>query len=107
MIWRIRVTRVLQTHGSVRGSTAPARTCGTPLSFYVDVRRFVAIEAGEEEPIWSGDATDAWHSGAPALPSRSHSDIRGQLTNVLGTRSRTADCQVRLSLLSPGSPPTT
>src|SRR5439155_15254743 len=26
---------------------------GTPLSFYVDVRRFVAIEAGEEEPIWS------------------------------------------------------
>ena len=37
---------------------------GTPLSFYVDVRRFVAIEAREEEPISSWDAADAWHSGA-------------------------------------------
>src|SRR5207253_3143199 len=31
--------------------------------------RLVAIEAGEEEPIRSGHATDAWHSGTPSLPT--------------------------------------
>src|SRR5439155_13420283 len=61
---------------------------GTPLSFYVDVRRFVAIEAGEEEPIWSGVATDAWHSGAPVLPSRFLSDISWPAANVLRLSGR-------------------
>src|SRR5437016_11809079 len=64
---------------------------GTPLSFYVDVRWFVAIEAGEEEPIRSGDATDAWHSGAPALPSRSHSDISWPAANDITVQLRACD----------------
>src|SRR3989475_1481421 len=48
---------------------------GVPVSLHVDVGRLVAIEAGEEEPIRSGDATDAWHSRAPILPSRCHPGI--------------------------------
>src|SRR5213594_556233 len=73
--------RVLQPMVPRENQRVQPELAGTPLSFYVDVRRFVAIEAGEEESIWSGDATDAWHSGAPAHPSRSHSDISWPAVN--------------------------
>src|SRR5712691_5050317 len=46
-----------------------------PVSLHMDVGRLVAIEAGEEEPIRSRDATDAWHSAAPTLPSRCHPSL--------------------------------
>src|SRR5712664_1832286 len=35
---------------------------GASVSLHVNMGRLVAVEAGEEEPIRSSDATDSWHS---------------------------------------------
>ena len=37
------------------------------LALHVNMWRLAAIEAGEEEPIGTGDAFDSWHSDAPLL----------------------------------------
>src|SRR3989442_1479558 len=43
---------------------------GTALSLHVYVRRFIAVEAREEEPIRPRDALDSWHSEtSPLVPS--------------------------------------
>src|SRR5207249_2558517 len=60
---------------------AQPELAGAAVSLHVDVGRLVAIEAREEEPIRSGDATDAWHSGAPTLPSRCHPGISSRAAN--------------------------
>jgi hypothetical protein len=36
---------------------------GAALALHVDVRRFIAVKAREEEPIRPRDALDSWHSG--------------------------------------------
>lgn len=36
------------------------------LAFHVNVRRFVAVEAREEQPIWSRNTLDTWHSAGPS-----------------------------------------
>src|SRR3989475_11971291 len=64
-----------------------------PVSLHVDVGRLVAIEAGEEEPIRSGDAPDAWHPAAPTLPSRCHPGLSSQAANANAHPPRTPrDC---------------
>ena len=37
------------------------------LALHMNVWRLVAIEAGEEEPIGTGDAFDSWHSDVSLL----------------------------------------
>src|SRR5438874_4439440 len=63
---------------------AQPELAGAAVSLHVDVGRLVAIEAREEELIRSWDATDAWHSGAPTLPSRCHPGISSRAANRLG-----------------------
>ena len=37
---------------------------GLVLALYMNVRRFIAVKAREEEPIRPGDTSDSWHSEA-------------------------------------------
>jgi hypothetical protein len=39
----------------------PELTC-VVLAFNVNVRRFIAIETREKEPVWTGDAFDTRHT---------------------------------------------
>jgi hypothetical protein len=42
----------------------------TALTLHVDVRRFTAVEAREEEPVWTGNSSDPWHLSFANLCSR-------------------------------------
>src|SRR5574341_2517127 len=44
---------------------------GGVVSLDVHMRRFVAVEAREEHPVWARDALDPWHSGISSLSARS------------------------------------
>jgi hypothetical protein len=61
---------------------------GATPSLHMDVRRLIAVEAREEEPIRSRDVLDPWHSQTPPPATRHGSLGAGVLDRRVAANTR-------------------